>query len=205
VGFASLNCWQIRFFQQNHFISFLSETAGVSSHQHFDVCAKCAVSCQHDPIQCLNGCWEIQVSLAQGWHGNSSSKILSQFVCPSKKTQVINSWVFFSKCLNWSPKSSLSILYKSRCVLASIVCILWSTSIYAGACHKLCLYIRFEVKLSVVTQKSAPSLQISRFALLIKTMPRIKTPIRTSTSSDSLQHKLDVTNNRLNRPCCNMP
>lgn len=95
VGFASLNCWHIRFFQQNHFISFLSETAGVFSHQHFDVYAKCAVSCQHDPLQCLNGCWEIQVSLAQGWHGNSSSKILSQFVCPSKKTQVINSWFFF--------------------------------------------------------------------------------------------------------------
>ena len=124
-------------------------------------------------------------------------------VLPRKRKSLILG--LFSKCLNWSPKSSLSILYKSRCVLASIVCILWSTSIYAGACHKLCLYIRFEVKLSVVTQKSAPSLQISRFALLIKTIPRIKTPIRTSTSSDSLQHKLGVTNNRLNRPCCNMP
>ena len=84
-------------------------------------------------------------------------------------------------------------------------CILWSTSIFAGSCHKLGLYIRFEFKLSVVTQKKL--LQISKYQDLHFQSkqwdgPRIKTPSRTSTSwSDSSQHKLGVTNN--NRPCRN--
>ena len=60
-------------------------------------------------------------------------------VLPRKRKSLILGF-FFRNVLNWSPKSSLSTLYKSRCVLASIVCILWSTSIYAGACHKLSLH-----------------------------------------------------------------